>query len=46
MYFNNNIIVKEVLECDLLCKTYSVIVETEIVSLVLITQNVDCTCVS
>lgn len=46
MYFKNNIIVKEVLECNLLCETYSVIVETEIVSLVLITQNVNCTCES
>jgi len=33
-------IVREVLECDPLFETYSVIVETEIVSLDLITQNV------
>ena len=39
-------IVKEVLECDPLCETYSVIVETEIVSFVLITQNVGGTCLS
>ena len=39
-------IVKEVLECDPLCETYSVIVETEIVSFVLITQSVDGTCLS
>lgn len=39
-------IIKEVLECDPLCETYSVIVETEIVSLVLITQNVGGTCLS
>ena len=39
-------IVKEVLECDPLCETYNVIVETEIVSLVLITQNVGGTCLS
>ena len=34
-------IVREVLECDPLCETYSVIVETEIV-----TQNVDGTIMS
>ena len=39
-------IVKEVLDCDPLCETYSVIVETEIVSFVLITQNVGGTCLS
>lgn len=39
-------IVKEVLQCDPLCETYSVIVETEVVSLVLMTQNVGGTCLS
>lgn len=39
-------IVKEVIEYDPLCDTLSVIVETEIVSLVLITQNVGDRCLS